>query len=76
MTIAQAVIAYFVCWWMLLFMALPLGVRPAEDPAPGISRAAPQKTHMGRKCAAVTVLAALATWGIDILLRSGIVAVR
>ncbi len=76
MTIAQGVLVYVVCWWLILFMALPFGVHSPENPAPGESRAAPLKTHLGLKCVFVTLLAAFATWGIDILINSGIVAVR
>jgi predicted secreted protein len=76
MTFAQAIIVYFVCWWLLLFMALPFGVRPQENPRDGVERAAPEKTHLRIKCAVVTVLAALATWAIDFVIQSGIVSVH
>ena len=76
MTFAQSIIVYAVCWWLLLFMALPVGVKQQENPEPGIERAAPEKTNLGIKCAVVTVLAALATWAIDIVIASGIVAVK
>ncbi len=76
MTWPQAVIVYFVCWWLLLFMALPIGIQPQEEHAPGSDAGAPHKTHLGIKFASVTVLAALATWAIDFVIRSGIVAVK
>jgi predicted secreted protein len=76
MTWNQAIIVYAVCWWLLLFMALPMGVKPQQDSAPGAEHAAPQKTHLPVKCAVVTLLAGLATWAIDIAIHSGIVAVK
>ena len=76
MTWPQAVIVYFVCWWLLLFMTLPIGVKPQEEPTHGSDAGAPQKTYLGIKCASVTVIAAFATWAIDFVIRSGIVAVK
>jgi len=76
MTGLQAIIVYAVCWWLLLFMALPFGVRPMDDPQAGLSRAAPQKTYLPVKCGIVTVLAALVTYGIAMLIQSGLIAVR
>ena len=69
-------IVYVVCWWLLLLMALPIGVRPTEDNTPGVEPAAPEKTYLGIKCVVVSVLAVLATWAIDIVIVSGIVAVK
>lgn len=76
MTALQGVIVYGVCWWLIFFMALPIGVRPLENPPPGMSSALPQKPYLGIKALIVTILAGFATWGIDILLLSGIVPLR
>jgi len=72
----QAFIVYFVCWWLLLFMALPIGVKPQDELAHGSDAGAPHKTYLVIKCAGVTVIAAFATWAIDFVIRSGIVAVK
>jgi predicted secreted protein len=72
----QAIIVYAVCWWLLLFMALPVGVRAQESPREGTNPAAPEKTYLGIKCAVATVLAVFATWAIDLIVVSGIVAVK
>jgi len=63
MTWTQAIIAYVVSWWMLLFMIAPLGMGSG-------------KPRLPLKCAAVTVLAVFLTWGIDIAIQSGIVPVK
>jgi len=75
-TWTQAIIVYFVCWWLLLFIVLPIGVERLKEPAPGHEPGAPEKTYLWIKCGSVTVLAALATWAIDIVILSGIVAVK
>ena len=76
MTFAHALIAYVVCWWLILFMALPFGVRPQQHPGRADEPGAPEKTHLLIKCAVVSVLAVFATWAIDIVILSGIVSVR
>lgn len=75
MTWLQAIIVYFVCWWLLLFMALPVGITHSDAPKRGEEPAAPDKTFLGIKCAVVTILAALATYVIYFVIRSGIIAV-
>jgi predicted secreted protein len=76
MTGLQAIIVYFVCWWLLLFMALPVGVRRMEHPEAGQEPGAPEKTYLAVKFMGVTILAGLATWAIDLIVNSGIVAVK
>jgi predicted secreted protein len=76
MTWPQAIIVYFVCWWLFLFMALPFGVKPQQAPGPGMEPGAPEKTWLGVKAGVVSVLAGLATWAIDFVIHSGIVAVK
>lgn len=76
MTIAQAVIVYFVCWWLLFFMALPVGVRVPETQEAGHAPSAPANPRIGIKALIVTLLTALVTWGIDFVIASGIVQVK
>lgn len=71
MTGAQAVIVYVICWWMLLQMVSAIGMGSGEEKP----EAGQKQYRLGLKCAAVTVLAAGATWAIDFAIRSGIVAV-
>jgi predicted secreted protein len=76
MTWQQAIIVYAISWWLLLFIALPFGYKQAENSIEGANPSSPQKTYLGIKCLVVTLLAALVTWAIDIVIHSGIVAVR
>lgn len=68
MTFTQAIIAYAVSWWMVIFMAAPIGAAKVTD--------ATRKKIWIIKLLATTVIAALLTWAIDITIASGIVSVR
>ncbi len=76
MTAPQSVIVYVVVWWLLFFMALPIGVGQSDNANPAESRGAPQRRFLLVKCACVSAFAFAVTWGIDIVIHSGIVAVK
>ena len=56
---ATGVMVYFVIWWTVLFMVLPLGVRRAENPGKGEERGAPERPELVRKAIITTILAAV-----------------
>lgn len=74
MTWYQTAIVFAVSWWLILFMVLPWGVRPQDEPVPGSERGAPAQPHLLVKFAVTTVLAALATWGIAVVISSGLIS--
>lgn len=59
MTIAQFIIAYAICWWLVLFMVLPRGAEPESEPAPGHAPSAPANPRLKRKFALTSLLAFL-----------------
>ncbi len=62
MSLPFAIATYFICWWMVLFVVLPFGVRSQEEKGEvveGSEPAAPSVPHIWRKFAITTVLAAL-----------------
>ena len=64
---ATGVMVYFVIWWTVLFMVLPLGVRRVEQPGRGQEHGAPERPDLARKAIITTILAAvlwLAFYGI------------
>ncbi len=63
-------------WWLSLFAVLPWGVRRVENPDPMHSSGAPEKTHLGKKAAATSVIALLLTFAIKWVIESGIINVR
>jgi len=55
MNLANHIIVFLVCWWLILFMVLPWGVKnhheeQSEDELePGIEKAAPVRANIGKK---------------------------
>jgi predicted secreted protein len=71
MTWVQASVTFAVTWWLILFMTLPFGVRPDDDPVPGTVESAPARPRLLLKFAVTTVLAALVTIAIAYVVGSG-----
>lgn len=61
MTIAQFIVAYAVCWWLVLFMVLPQGLQMSERPGPGHVPSAPVNPRLKRKFILTTLIAFLPT---------------
>lgn len=71
MDIFGGIVIFIVCWWLVLFMLLPIGAEPEETPVPGNAESAPAKPRLLIKMLAATVLAGLLTLGAHYLLDSG-----
>jgi predicted secreted protein len=52
-------VVYVLIWWISLFMVLPWGNSPPENPVVGHATSAPAKPRLGRKFLVTTVLAAV-----------------
>ncbi|MGI9382161.1 MAG: DUF1467 family protein [Methyloligellaceae bacterium] len=62
MSIALAAAIYVICWWVVLFAILPIGVRTQQEAGtvePGTPESAPENTRLRAKLAATTVVAAV-----------------
>ena len=60
-TISTGFAIYFVLWWVVLFVALPFGVRSQHEEgggSPGTDPGAPIASKMGRKLIWTTLLSA------------------
>lgn len=68
MTLAQSIIAYAVSWWMVIFMLAPVGAARITD--------ATRRKSWVLKLLGATVLAALMTWGVGVLIDSGLISVK
>ncbi len=76
MTALGAVVTYVCVWWLVFFMALPLGAAPVEHPEPGHATSAPEKPRLLLKVAITTVLAGLLTYGAFLVIDSGLIELR
>jgi predicted secreted protein len=57
--VALALALYAICWWLVLFAILPIGVRTQHDEGgaiPGTAESAPVRTHLLGKLAATTIV--------------------
>ena len=54
-------ITYAVCWWLVLFMVLPWGVRLAETPEIGHARSAPARPMLRKKLLITSLLTLIPT---------------
>lgn len=61
MDIASAVVVYIMLWWLVFFMALPVGVQVPDESEVGEGHAtsAPKRPYLGRKALAATAIAAV-----------------
>ncbi len=67
MSIGFGIAIYFICWWMVLFTVLPLGIRTQEEDgevAPGTEGAAPSDPKLLKKMILTTVISAIVFAGI------------
>lgn len=76
MTTLGAVVTYVCVWWLVFFMALPWGAAPPEHPEPGHATSAPERPRLLLKVLVTTVIAGIVTYGVALLLDSGLVSLR
>ena len=72
----EAILTYVVVWWLILFMVLPFGAQADPSPQPGHAESAPAKPRLLVKFLVTTLLAALVTWVIFLVIQSGWIALR
>ena len=63
MNIAEQFVVFFMSWWIVLLMILPIGIKSAEESGetimPGNDRGAPTKPRILLKMGITTLIAAL-----------------
>ncbi len=62
MSLSLAAAIYLICWWLVLFAILPIGVRTQQEAGavePGTPESAPVAAQLWRKLAATTVVASV-----------------
>ncbi len=59
----SGILVYLVVWWLVIFMVLPWGVKPPDNPEPGHATSAPDRPMLWRKVAITSVITAV-VWGI------------
>lgn len=63
----SGIAVYFMLWWLVFFITLPIGVRPphevGEEAEEGHEPGAPVKTYLPHKLLATTLIASV-LWGV------------
>ena len=55
----SGIVVYVMIWWLVIFMVLPFGVKPPEEPEPGHAPSAPDRPMLWRKAAVTTAISAV-----------------
>ena len=76
MSLATGISTYIVIWWLVLFMALPFGAAPPDNPEPGHATSAPTKPRILLKMAVTTVVAGVVFAALYWFIQSDIVSFR
>lgn len=78
MSITSAIVLFAVCWFMVLFMVLPLFVRSQEeagDVEPGTPAGAPDQPMMKKKLIWTTVAAVIIWAALFGVIESGVISI-
>jgi len=80
MNIATIILVFLVSWWMVFFMALPIGVRAQseteDEMVAGTVSSAPGNPNLKKKAIYTTVIAVVITIAYYFLATSGLVSFR
>lgn len=69
-------VVYVLTWWVVLFMTLPLWVKPTEPGDVGYGLGPPKQPYMWRKLALTSAIAAVIWIGIYVLVKEPWISFR
>ena len=58
------ILVFVIIWWIVIFMVLPWGVRPSQDPEVGHATSAPDNPRLWLATTAITAVLWLITYWI------------
>ena len=76
MTPTFAVFTYLIAWWIMLFIVMPFYIHTGEHRSSMEYAAAPKTIRWKRALVVNTLAAAVVTFGLYLLLKSGLVPLR
>ncbi|WP_417448978.1 DUF1467 family protein [Kordiimonas sp.] len=80
MNIATIILVYVIAWWMVFFIALPVGIRSQhespDEAVEGTEQAAPVNPNLKKKAFVTSVVAIFLTVGYYFLATSGVIKFR
>lgn len=76
MSVLTGFFLYFLIWWIVLFIMLPIGIKPAEDDLAGSMPGAPSNPNLFKK-ALWTTLFSFVVWAVVyIFIQSDLISFR
>lgn len=76
MTLVSGLVVFFITWWVVFFMALPIGAKTNMTPETGHDTGAPMITYLREKFLFTTLVTILLWFGIDYLISINAVDLR
>ena len=78
MDIVSAFVVYILLWWLVFFMALPVGVQvpDSDEMGRGHATSAPRRPLLLRKALAATAIAAVLWFGVYLLIEGDFYSFR
>ena len=80
MSWVSAIVVYVMTWWLVFFMALPIGVKPpheeGDEAESGHEAGAPVRPHLLKKVLAATVISGVITAIIYWVIVSDVISFR
>jgi predicted secreted protein len=73
---ASFIVTFSIIWWLLFFIALPIGVMPDDTPVEGQASSSPKNQRLWIKAGIVTVLSLLLTSLFFYLGHSGVLDIH
>lgn len=70
------VVIFMICWWMIFFMLLPVGVTHDQPEIPGQQSGAPDHPGLKKKIMITSIIAVLLTGGIYYLTKRDDLSLR
>ena len=75
MYLVKIIIIYVIVWWILFFMALPIGLKKPVYNIPGQDRGAPEKPKLWLKFFVVSIISLILTIIINFIIRNNLLGI-
>lgn len=73
MTIASLIVVFVIVWWLVLFMALPVGVVSEQNPQVGNMKGAPKNPNLKKKLIVTTLVTIILTLAYYFAVENGLI---
>ena len=75
MYLVKIIIIYVIVWWILFFMALPIGLKKPANNIPGQDAGAPEKPKLWIKFIVVSIISLILTIIINLIIRNNLLGI-